>query len=706
MDSIPVAEPTAFECSQRAALKIGNAFSGALFCTFSANKKTLRQRDGTVGVSKETTDLYTPDDIYSMESIPHGDYFGLFMQHPTNASQGHFVVLDIDLKRSQTAANIAIQRMANWTKANGALTERSISGKGRHIFLICKKAENILKKYTLAAGQEVEVFGLESSVGKSVLLTGDKLQGEIIEVDDLYALLSEWGIIEQHNLNQPAPKVSKLSAPLTHWDKPQDEYAKAIQALNYISPDIEYNQWIELGQALHTAFGSNGYALWDDWSSKGTKYQGQADIEAHWKSFHESKGIGLGTLFYTACENGYLLPTKTSERQSAVQDFKSIIESAIKASTSSPDEPALGWHERTLAIGELKPIRYMIKGFWAHSFMVLAGQPGIGKTTAIISLCMVMAGIQIKDCQLATANKRKTIIVTEDSEQVERTLTGYARHFGISADVLTEWFVVIDAKRVDVSRLLLLSHNVIKHTVNSIRPLLVLDTANATMDIDNENDNSEVGAFIAAIKQTVYTQLDTPVIIITHTNKTISKEDDDATARGASAFSGDATLTATLFQDSEKNRFMRLVKTRYQPNFREIKFISEIFTDMVIDENSEPQDQAVLLVTPEESNETDRKTAAADRKDDKRQQAINDKCDEVCNYVQSVLNAQGPTIMRRGSGRPKIPKELLGHYQLEWESVYSNVKGGDSGYVRKAMGNAIFTRFAPSQPASGWVILG
>lgn len=705
MDSIPAAEPTAFENSQKAALKIGNAYPSALFCTFSANKKTLRQRDGTVGVSKETTNLYTTDDIYSMESIPHGDYLGLFMQHPTITPQGHFVVLDIDLKRSETAANIAIQRMANWTKTNNAMVERSISGKGRHIFLICKKAENILKKYTLAAGQEVEVFGLESSVGKSLLLTGDKLQGEIIEVDDLHALLSEWGIIEQHNLNQPVQKVSK-SPPMTNWVNPTDEYTKAAQALNYISADIEYNQWIELGQALHTAFGANGYALWDDWSSQGLKYKGQADIETHWKSFHIGKGIGLGTLFHTARENGYLLPTKTSERQSAVQDFKSIIKSGIKAFTSSSDEPAPGWHERTLAIGELKPIRYMIKGFWAHSFMVLAGQPGIGKTTAIISLCMVMAGIQIKDCQLATAKRRKTIIVTEDSEQVERTLTGYARHFGISANVLTDWFVVIDAKRVDVSRLLLLSHNVIKHTIDGVRPLLVLDTANATMDIDNENDNSEVGAYIAAIKQTIYTQLDTPVIIITHTNKTISKEDDDATARGASAFSGDATLTAILFQDSEKNRFMRLVKTRYQPNFREVKFISEIFTDIVIDENSQPQDQAVLLVTPEESNETDRKTAAADRKDDKRQQAINDKCDEICNYVQSVLNTQGPTIMRRGSGRPKIPKELLGHYQLEWESVYSNVKGGDSGYVRKAIGNAIFTRFAPSQPASGWVILG
>ena len=238
--------------------------------------------------------------------------------------------------------------------------------------------------------------------------------------------------------------------------------------------------------------------------------------------------------------------------------------------------PHQGWPERTLTIGQIKPIRYMVKGFWAHSFMVLAGQPGIGKTTAIISLCMVMAGLQAKDCELTATKKRKTIIVTEDSDQVERTLTGYARHYGISASALSDWFVIIDAKRSNVKDLLMLAHNVIKHTVDNVRPLLVLDTANATMDIDNENDNSEVGAYIAALKQTIYIQLDTPVCIITHTNKTISKSDSDATARGASAFTGDATLTGILFEDETKTRYMRLVKTRYQPNFREIKFQSDV----------------------------------------------------------------------------------------------------------------------------------
>jgi hypothetical protein len=472
--------------------------------------------------------------------------------------------------------------------------------------------------------------------------------------------------------------------------------------LHHISPDCDYDQWIELGQALHTEFGEAGLGPWMTWSMAGNKFAGTKDIEVHWKSFHQGKGVGIGTLFKHAKDCGWEAPTKQAERKSAVEDFAAVISQAQGDAPVALEETK-GWPERTLSIGQIKPIRYMVKGFWAHSFMVLAGQPGIGKTTAVISLCMVMAGLKAKDCELTATKKRKTIIVTEDSDQVERTLTGYARHYGISASDLSQWFVIIDAKRSNVKDLLMLAHNVIHHTIDNVRPLLVLDTANATMDIDNENDNSEVGAYIAALKQTIYIQLDTPVCIITHTNKTISKSDSDATARGASAFTGDATLTGVLFEDETKTRYMRLVKTRYQPNFREIKFQSDVFADTVLDEDGDVQEQMVLLVVPAMSSEEDRRQAANDRQSDKRQQQVQDAADAACNFVQSIINAKGAVIMRRGSGRPSVPKELQSMHQLEWADIYQAVPMADQSYARRAVGAAIFQRFAMDQAGTGWV---
>ena len=701
--------PNTFAQSQSVACKIGTVAPDAVFCTFAlqGSKKIPYKRSGQ-GVARDTdpAELYTSEDIWAMDSAPNGQYLGLVQQRPIISASGNYLVcLDVDMKHASGPTNVAIQRMAKYVKQKKMLTEVSVSGRGRHVFLWVqppKDQDQVLPKYKLGGGQELEVFGLPNSAGKSVLLSGNSVVGEFQEAVDLYDLLSEWGIVQEHYKQEPKT-VPSQSFDFTQLGSRLDDsdLDRAVKALHHISPDCEYDQWIELGQALHTQFGENGLGPWMTWSMAGAKFAGTKDIEQHWKSFHQGKGVGLGTLFKHAKDCGWEAPTKQSERKSAVEDFAAV----INAPSPDTQEAPQGWPERTLAIGQIKPIRYMVKGFWAHSFMVLAGQPGIGKTTAVISLCMVMAGLKAKDCELTATKKRKTIIVTEDSDQVERTLTGYARHYGINANELSNWFVIIDAKRSNVKDLLMLAHNVIKHTIDNVRPLLVLDTANATMDIDNENDNSEVGAYIAALKQTIYIQLDTPVCIITHTNKTISKADSDATARGASAFTGDATLTGVLFEDETKTRYMRLVKTRYQPNFREIKFNSDVFADTVLDEDGDIQEQMVLLVVPEMSSEDDRRQAANDRMNDKRQQQVQDAADAACNFVQSIINAKGAVIMRRGSGRPSVPKELNGMHQLEWADIYQVVPMADQSYSRRAVGAAIFQRFCQDQSGTGWVQL-
>jgi hypothetical protein len=704
--------PDTFQQSQSIACKIGAVAPDAVFCTFAlqGSKKIPYKRSGQ-GVARDTdqSDLYNAEDVWTMEEAPHGQYLGLVQQRPIISASGNYLVcLDVDMKHASGPTNVAIQRMAKYVKQNKMLTEVSVSGRGRHVFLWVqppKESDQVLPKYKLGGGQELEVFGLPNSAGKSVLLSGKSVVGEFQEAVNLHELLMDWGIIEQHQLQEPKP----VAPPTQSFDFTQlgsrlddSDLDRAVKALHHISPDCDYDQWIELGQALHTEFGEAGLGPWMTWSMAGNKFAGTKDIETHWKSFHQGKGVGIGTLFKHAKDCGWEAPTKQAERKSAVEDFAAVIQSVTMPALAQSEAPQ-GWPERQLSIGQIRPIRYMVKGFWAHSFMVLAGQPGIGKTTAVISLCMVMAGLQAKDCELTATKKRKTIIVTEDSDQVERTLTGYARHYGIDSKALSQWFVIIDAKRSNVKDLLMLAHNVIHHTIDNVRPLLVLDTANATMDIDNENDNSEVGAYIAALKQTIYIQLDTPVCIITHTNKTISKSDSDATARGASAFTGDATLTGILFEDETKTRYMRLVKTRYQPNFREIKFQSDVFADTVLDEDGDIQEQMVLLVVPQVSSEEDRRQAANDRQNDKKQQQVQDAADAACNFVQSIINAKGAVIMRRGSGRPSVPKEMAAMHQLEWADIYQAVPMADQSYARKAVSAAIFQRFAMDQASSGWV---
>jgi RecA-family ATPase len=709
--SVPILTETpqndTFSQSQSVACKIGAVAPDAVFCTFAlqGSKKIPYKRSGQ-GVARDTdpSDLYNAEDVWTMEEAPHGQYLGLVQQRPIISASGNYLVcLDVDMKHASGPTNVAIQRMAKYVKQKQMLTEVSVSGRGRHVFLWVqppKESDQVLPKYKLGGGQELEVFGLPNSAGKSVLLSGNAVVGEFQEAVDLHELLQEWGIIEQHQLQEPKPAPPSQSFDFTQLGSRLDDsdLDRAVKALHHINPDCDYDQWIELGQALHTEFGEAGLGPWMTWSMAGNKFAGTKDIEVHWKSFHQGKGVGLGTLFKYAKDCGYEPPTKQTERKSAVEDFAAVINAPAQS-----DAPDPSWPELSIDLTHLNPIDYLIEGFIAHSFFILAGQPGVGKTTAVLSMCMVMAGFSVDGCEIHAKKKRKSIIVTEDSDQIIRTLFAYSKHYGIKN--LNDWFVVIDARRSNVKDLLRLAHNIERHTVNNIKPLLVLDTANATMDIDNENDNSEVGAYIAAIKQTIFVQQKAPVCILTHTNKTISRQDSDAMARGASAFTGDATLTGVLFMDEDNQRYLKLTKTRYEPQFREIKFDSITFPEVVLTPAGDMQEIICRVAIPAMSSEQDRMAAKQSMQDSAKEQRIQDKCDEVCNHVQSIINTQGNVIMRRGPGRPVVPKELQNAYQLDWTEIFSSVKGSDAGYIRKHIGAAIFTRFAPNEPSIGWVRL-
>ena len=702
--------------SQTVACKIGAVAPDAVFCTFAlqGSKKIPFKRSGQ-GVARDTdtNDLYTAEDIWSMDQAPHGQYLGLVQQRPIISASGNYLVcLDVDMKHASGPTNVAIQRMAKYVKANNMLTEVSVSGRGRHVFLWVsppKESDQVLPKYKLGGGQEVEVFGLPNSAGKSVLLSGNAVAGEFQEAVDLHALLTEWGIIEQHQLQEPKPEAK--APPSQSFDFTQlgsriedSDLDRAVKALHHISPDCDYDQWIELGQALHTAFGDAGLGPWMQWSMAGQKFAGTKDIETHWKSFHQGKGVGLGTLYKHAKDHGWQPPTKQTERKSAVEDFG--IKYMEQTESPKPEAPKTRWQPIPLNLNSLEPVDYLIDGFIAHSFSVIAGQPGVGKTTAMLSIALIAAGFKVGDSEIKAEARRKIIYVSEDTAQVKRSLYAYSKHMNISASELTDYFVLIESIRSTADEVIELAHNVIENTINNERPWVIIDTANATLDIENENDNSQVGAFMAALKQTIFTKLNTSICIITHTAKTMSKEDDSAMARGASAYTGDATLTAVLFMDEENNRYLRLIKTRYEPVFREVLLISQMHHEAVINRHGNMQDVNCIIVTPQISSAEDRKQAQAERINDTKQQRIQDKCDKAVNYVQSVINKHQQVIIRKGSHCPKFPPpELANHYMLEWSEIYQQVPGADRSDVKKAVGTAIFKTFNDTELANLWVQL-
>ena len=220
-------------------------------------------------------------------------------------------------------------------------------------------------------------------------------------------------------------------------------------------------------------------------------------------------------------------------------------------------------------LDRLKPVEFVIDGFISNKITVIAGPPGVGKTSLLVPLACHAAHLCSPCSELKPTLRRRVVYITEDAEQVERILYGFSY-----------WINIVNAKRQSGEEIAeMLAKIRTEYTITSapelmdyvVEPLIVLDTSNATIDLDDENSNSEAGKVIAHIKSVMGKM---SVWLVAHTSKVASKTDiDQMSARGAGAFEGDANAVAYLL-NIEGNRFLVLGKRRFEPEFTDLGFQS------------------------------------------------------------------------------------------------------------------------------------
>lgn len=233
-------------------------------------------------------------------------------------------------------------------------------------------------------------------------------------------------------------------------------------------------------------------------------------------------------------------------------------------------------------IEHLRPVEFVIDGYLANKVTVIAGPPGVGKTSLLVPLAAHAAHLCPTTSDLRPVLRRRVAYITEDPGQVERILYGLRKHGVINADAsdFKFWFDVIPARRVPSHMVANMVENIREEkTVTAgssmnnykVEPLIILDTSNATIDLDNENDNSEAGKAIASIKEVLG---EAALWVVAHTSKVASRDDiQQMSARGAGAFEGDANAVAYII-NVESTRFMVLGKRRFEADFTELKFES------------------------------------------------------------------------------------------------------------------------------------
>lgn len=154
---------------------------------------------------------------------------------------------------------------------------------------------------------------LDLITGKSLValppsLTSDEKRYELIkcEIDHIsklsvaspefiYALYNHNGskirftsILEQ-NLPLPPP-IEKVICP--------KELALDKEIISYISPELGYQEWIEVGMAIQSKYGDapEGFELFNEYSAKGASYEGYKKTKTQYDAFKSNKGISFGTI--------------------------------------------------------------------------------------------------------------------------------------------------------------------------------------------------------------------------------------------------------------------------------------------------------------------------------------------------------------------------------------------------------------------------
>jgi len=265
--------------------------------------------------------------------------------------------------------------------------------------------------------------------------------------------------------------------------------------------------------------------------------------------------------------------------------------------------------------GALRPVTWVIPGFVsAGQLVVWAGQPGVGKSTVIASLSMVVAGWgQEIGSDIPNDRPRRVVIVSEHPEQYERLFFGFINAFGLDKAAIDDSILLYDATRLRASEIKAEIEAVAAAAAGDEPPLVVLDTASASFEVSDENSNAEVGGVMAALKKPV-DALKLPLWVIAHAAKALGREDSEITPRGASAFIGDAHGTGSVFRDKSfpDSTFIRSLKSRNEREFTEIEIRTTVQWHEVADDRGVIQRLGIRLGVPMISGEGQRASAAAD----------------------------------------------------------------------------------------------
>lgn len=553
------------------------------------------------------------------------------------------IVLDVEAKAKQPpplADALALCEARGWRAfAHTTYTHKPDAPRYRLCMTPSRTIEPVeLRHLVVAVAQELELecaCDLAASGDPArlyytprVASEADKAMFELGSVEGAAVDVDEMLVSGKPEAVKPAPALSPAPR-ISETGQLGDDLRSALE---YIDPD-PYESWLAGLMALKTAQISNAQELAHWWSAKSAKYNYE-ECQAKWKSLKPTQ-TSYKEIFKKAQRLGWANPTSVRYEF----DFSGLFGKVDSEMGEIAPHPLARFVELD---SEPKPPRWVLPGFIGQGLTLISGAQGVGKTTAILPLSMMAAGLH--GGQMAPQHWRHAIYVTEDIEQAQRILAGMVRFggLGIKQEDVRQRLHLVKAVRMDATNVVEVGNTYREKFTRwvdgvEILPLVVFDTKSAIFALDNENDNAEASRMVAAIKQKF---ADLPVWLAGHVAKqNIGRSNvNELSTRGASAIEADANQTIFLVQEKDK-RFIVLGKTRFEPRWRELEVNS--YTAPVLAKNEYGNDEELHLRWGIAS------PASQSRKEAAEQAAGEQRLEDMAGLRYDILHAVGMAWVER-----------------------------------------------------------
>lgn len=286
---------------------------------------------------------------------------------------------------------------------------------------------------------------------------------------------------------------------------------QVTELLHKLPDDLGYEDWRNIGMAVHHQTYGDGFDLWDDWSAHSPKYGGMEFGKARWDSFGintTAEYTTMGTVLKMIRDAG----GETGLETASADEFEVIPEpKGGKFNIRSQGEFAR----------QVKPISWLVKNFLPKATLgVLFGESGSGKSFLTYDLCAAIARGLDEWNGKKVKKGRVMYVVAEGEAGFVNRIHAYCHQQGISPDEFE-----IDY----ISDLIpnLMEAALITDLIKEIKArgqydLIVMDTFAQVMAGANENSGEDVGKALAECRR-IHRHTGAMVLLVHHSGKDASK---------------------------------------------------------------------------------------------------------------------------------------------------------------------------------------